>query len=187
MGHFVARLAEMTFLLTRTVLPPVGVPIGELTLVASAAGLRAILWDGDSESRVPLEYAEPADDAPVLNAAAAQLSEYFVGERQGFDLALDPDGTPFQVKCWLALADIEFGETSTYTQQAIAVGSPKAVRAVGAANGRNPLSIVLPCHRVVGADGSLTGFAGGLDAKRWLLDHEARVSGKETEPRLPFD
>lgn len=176
----------MSFLLTRTVTPPAEAPIGELTLVASAAGLRAILWPNERPGRVQLDFAEEAHDAPVLNAAAEQLGEYFAGERQIFDLPLDPDGTPFQVKCWLALADIEFGETATYSQQAEVVGSPRAVRAVGAANGRNPLSIVLPCHRVIGADGSLTGFAGGLDAKRWLLDHERNVSGKETEPTLPF-
>lgn len=172
----------MTYLLTRTL----DSPVGELTLAASAAGLRAVLWPIERHGRVDLGYTEPADDAPVLNAAADQIGEYFAGDRQRFDVPLDPSGTPFQVKVWHALAQIPFGQTATYTEQAHLVGSPKAVRAVGAANGRNPLSIILPCHRVVGADGSLTGFAGGLDAKRWLLDHERRVAGLDTEPTLPF-
>lgn len=161
-------------------------PVGALTLAASANGLRAVLWPQEREGRVDLGYTEPADDAPVLNDAAQQISEYFAGDRQAFDLPLDPVGTAFQVKAWWALADIPYGETTTYSRQAERIGSPKAIRAVGAANGRNPLSIILPCHRVVGADGSLTGFAGGLEWKRWLLDHERRIAGTETNPPLPF-
>lgn len=116
-----------------------------------------------------------ADPAQVLLAEAArQLDEYFAGTRHSFDLPLDPVGTEFQVSVWRSLADIGYGETSTYGEQAERLGRPTAVRAVGAANGRNPLSIVLPCHRVVGRDGRLTGFAGGLEAKAFLLEHEAR-------------
>ena len=102
----------------------------------------------------------------------SQLGEYFAGERTRFDLALAPAGTRFQRAVWAALRTIPYGETRTYTEQAVAVGRPSAVRAVGAANGRNPIAIVVPCHRVVGADGSLTGFGGGIDRKRWLLAHE---------------
>lgn len=161
-------------------------PVGELTLAASANGLRAVLWPQEREGRVDLGYTETADDAPVLNAAAEQITEYFAGDRMVFEIPLDPVGTAFQVKAWYALGEIRYGETATYSQQAERIGSPKAVRAVGAANGRNPLSIILPCHRVVGADGSLTGFAGGLEWKRWLLDHERRIAGTETDPTLPF-
>lgn len=110
----------------------------------------------------------------LLDETARQLDEYFAGSRFAFDLPLDPVGTEFQVSVWRSLADIGYGETSTYGEQAARIGRPTAVRAVGAANGRNPLSIVLPCHRVVGGDGRLTGFAGGLEAKKYLLEHEAR-------------
>jgi methylated-DNA-[protein]-cysteine S-methyltransferase len=147
-------------------------PVGELTLVASDAGLCAVLWPSD-EGRVSFDAELRADAShPVLMRAARQLGEYFAGTRQTFDLPLDLRGTEFQVSVWEALAEIDFGETSTYGAQAQAIGNPAAVRAVGAANGKNPVSIVLPCHRIVGKDGSLTGFAGGLDAKRYLLDHE---------------
>ena len=162
-------------------------PLGPLTIVASAKGLVAVLWPDDEPSRVRLERnddGEPVDtgaadaadsDAAdaVLSATASQLDEYFGGERQDFDLPLDLRGTEFQVTVWQSLADIAYGETATYSEQAATIGRPSAVRAVGGANGRNPVSIVLPCHRVVGASGKLTGFAGGLDAKRFLLDHEA--------------
>lgn len=145
-------------------------PVGALTLVASDSGLRAVLWPDDDR----LQFDDAADAAahPVLDAAELQLEEYFAGNRREFDVPLDLRGTEFQIAVWTALADIPFGSTSTYGQQAEAIGRPSAVRAVGAANGRNPVSIVLPCHRIVGKDGSLTGFAGGLDAKRFLLDHE---------------
>jgi methylated-DNA-[protein]-cysteine S-methyltransferase len=115
------------------------------------------------------------DDAhPTLAAAAQQLREYFSGQRQSFDLPLQPAwGTPFQHDVWQALQRIPFGRTSTYGDIARDIGNPKAVRAVGAAIGQNPLTIVVPCHRVVGANGSLTGFAGGLDRKQYLLSHEA--------------
>lgn len=112
----------------------------------------------------------------MLRRAAAQLGEYFSGRRRDFDLPLAPVGTPFQRSAWRALAGIPFGETRTYAQQAQTLGRPTATRAVGAANGRNPISIVVPCHRVVGRDGRLTGYAGGVETKAWLLAHEARVT-----------
>lgn len=149
-------------------------PVGPLTLVASETGLRAVLWPNDADGRV--RFGEEINDDPAhptLAAAAMQISEYFAGDRKDFDLPLDPQGTEFQVQVWHSLATIPYGETASYSEQAERIGRPKAVRAVGAANGKNPLSIVLPCHRVVGANGSLTGFAGGLDAKRFLLDHES--------------
>jgi methylated-DNA-[protein]-cysteine S-methyltransferase len=150
-------------------------PVGALRLVASPAGLCAVLWPTDNAAgappRVPLP---PLADAitPVLDETSRQLDEYFAGERHRFDLTLDLRGTPFQVEAWRALTTIPYGSTASYSDQARRLDRPKAVRAVGAANGRNPLSIVLPCHRVVGASGALTGFAGGLAAKRWLLNFE---------------
>ncbi len=153
-------------------------PVGRLTLIASEVGLRAVLWDGDAPARARLATSPREGDgaAPVLEEARRQLDDYFAGRRTSFDLPLDLQGTPFQQDAWRALAEIPFGETRTYAQQAGSLGRPNASRAVGAANGRNPLSIVLPCHRVVGSDGSLTGFAGGLETKRWLLEHERAVA-----------
>ncbi len=148
-------------------------PVGVLTLIASDAGLRAVLWPDERDGRVRLD--DPIDrQHPISDLAAIQLEEYFAGERRGFDVPLDLVGTEFQVTVWRSLAEIPYGETRTYAEHARRVGRPTATRAVGAANGRNPVSIILPCHRVVGADGSLTGFAGGVDTKRWLLDHERR-------------
>lgn len=136
-------------------------PVGHLTLVASRHGLRAITWEPAGVTRVPGD--------PVLLDAARQLDEYFGGHRMAFDLPLDLRGTPFQLRAWKALADIPYGTTVSYRHQASRLGIASAARAVGAANARNPLPIVLPCHRVVGANGSLTGYGGGLEAKRWLL------------------
>jgi methylated-DNA-[protein]-cysteine S-methyltransferase len=148
----------------------ISTPIGAMTLVGSEAGLRAILWKGEEAPR-----SVPADDGVAVMAdATAQMNAYFAGTLTRFDLALDLVGTEFQVQAWRALADIPFGTTVSYGEQARRLGRPNAFRAVGAANGRNPVPIVLPCHRVVGSDGSLTGFGGGLDTKRWLLDHEQR-------------
>lgn len=154
-------------------------PIGTLTLIASSRGLRAVLWQDDDPARAGLDEVPAAgtsDDLAsaqdVLDLAVAQLGEYFDGGRRSFDVPLDLVGTDFQVAAWRALTEIPYGETRTYAQQAEAIGRPTAVRAVGAANGRNPVSIVVPCHRVVGADGSMTGFAGGVDVKRRLLDLE---------------
>ena len=150
-------------------------PVGELTLVASDRGLRAIHWPPSSTRGSMADGANPGPDHPILRRTATQLDEYFAGRRQRFDIPLDLHGTPFQIAAWLALADIPFGETATYGQQAAAVGIPTAARAMGSANRVNPVCIVLPCHRVIGANGSLTGFAGGVARKQWLLDHEASV------------
>jgi len=157
-----------------TVLPS---PVGDLTIVATDQGVRAVLWPRDDDSRVALPETtpDPQRHHPVLAAAVAQLGEYFAGTRTTFDLPLDLRGTDFQLASWRALADIPFGATSTYGDVARGLGRPGAARAVGAATGRNPVSIVLPCHRVLGSDGSLTGFAGGLVTKRWLLRHEGAL------------
>ncbi|MBK7537137.1 MAG: methylated-DNA--[protein]-cysteine S-methyltransferase [Myxococcales bacterium] len=122
--------------------------------------------------------ADEANAETTLRAAAAQLTEYFAGERQRFELALAPTGTAFQLRVWQALRAIPFAATCSYGALATAIGNRNASRAVGAANGKNPISIIVPCHRVIGADGSLTGFGGGEPAKRWLLDHEARTVGQ---------
>lgn len=156
-------------------------PVGTLPLVASDAGLVAILWQEDAPDRVRLGATREQPDHPVLAKAIVQLAAYFAGERTPFDLPLDPRGTDFQRSVWSALLDIPFGETRSYADIARTIGRPSAVRAVGAANGRNPLSIIAPCHRVVGSNGALTGFAGGLEIKRWLLAHE---QGEGQEPRL---
>ena len=148
-------------------------PIGDLTLVASDRGLCAVDW-GSTRAKRPL-------DNPVLRAAATQLDEYFAGTRRAFDLPLDLRGTLFQNRTWSALAEIPYGTTVSYGEQARRLGVPRAARAVGAANGSNPLPIVLPCHRVIGADGALTGYGGGLDVKRWLLAHEAGAGGSRSE------
>jgi len=149
-------------------------PVGKLTLVASDEGLAAILWEHDRPGRVRLDIG--AEDAmhPVLAETGRQLDEYFGGRRKEFALPLDMSGTAFQRKVWNALLTIPFGETRSYKDVARQVGNPDAVRAVGAANGRNPVSIVTPCHRVVGSTGKLTGFAGGLDVKARLLELERR-------------
>ncbi len=143
-------------------------PIGTLGLVGSEAGLRQLRWSCDG--------LELDGECAVLDDAAAQLDAYFAGELLRFELPLDLVGTDFQRRCWLALATIPYGQTVSYGEQAPRLGlGPDAARAVGAANGRNPLPIVLPCHRVVGADGSLTGFGGGLELKRFLLEHEGAL------------
>lgn len=141
-------------------------PIGLLTLVASDTGLRKILWADQADDAGD---AEVDDGHPVLEATASQLTAYFAGERHTFDLPLDLIGTDFQKQAWLALADVPYGETTSYGEQAERIGRKGAFRAVGAANGKNPVPIVLPCHRIVGANGALTGFAGGLDIKQQLL------------------
>ncbi|WP_407310725.1 methylated-DNA--[protein]-cysteine S-methyltransferase [Pseudomonas sp. nanlin1] len=149
-------------------------PVGLLTLVSNDLGLQAILWETEHPNRVRLGELTPTLSHPVLDEAARQLEQYFAGQRQQFDLPLAFNGTEFQQKVWHALLTIPFGETRSYSQIAQQIGLPAAVRAVGAANGRNPLSIVAPCHRVIGASGALTGFAGGLTAKQVLLALEQR-------------
>lgn len=147
-------------------------PIGDITLIASETALVEVLLAG-TPSRVS---ATPRTN-PVLEQAERELSEYFRGERQEFTTPLAPEGTEFQVAAWTALSRIPYGETRSYAQQAALIGRPKAVRAIGAANGRNPLPLFLPCHRVIGANGSLTGYGGGLDKKEWLLAHEKGKPG----------
>lgn len=149
-------------------------PVGPLDLVASAAGLAAILWKDDDPARVPLAHVVESDEDPILLEAERQLREYFAGQRTEFSLPLDFAGTEFQRSVWQALLTIPYGETRTYAQIAQQIGRPAAVRAVGAANGRNPISIIAPCHRVIGSDGELHGFAGGLQTKAWLLEWEGR-------------
>jgi methylated-DNA-[protein]-cysteine S-methyltransferase len=144
-------------------------PVGKLKLVASDVGLAAILWENDNPRRVPLNIVAEDRDHPVLLETEQQLGEYFAGRRQKFCVPLDFAGTAFQNQVWQALLAIPFGETRTYGQIARQIGKPAAVRAVGAANGRNPISIIAPCHRVIGSTGKLTGFAGGLQVKAHLL------------------
>jgi methylated-DNA-[protein]-cysteine S-methyltransferase len=150
-------------------------PVGTLTLVGSNRGLAAVLWENDNPRRVRLNITGEDRHHPVLVEAERQLAEYFAGRRTTFSVKLDFAGTAFQNKVWRALLAIPFGETRSYGEIARQVGNPKAVRAVGAANGRNPISIIAPCHRVIGASGELTGFAGGLKAKAYLLDLERGV------------
>jgi methylated-DNA-[protein]-cysteine S-methyltransferase len=150
-------------------------PIGRLTIVASDHGLAAVLWENERAGRVPLAGSNEAPTHPVLAAAAQQLAEYFDCRRTTFELPLDVAGTGFQRDVWAALRTIPYGETRSYHDIATQIGRPKAVRAVGAANGRNPLSIVTPCHRVIGANGHLTGFAAGLDIKARLLAFEGAL------------
>jgi methylated-DNA-[protein]-cysteine S-methyltransferase len=149
-------------------------PVGTLTLVATDDGLAAILWENDRPGRVPLKIAAEEGGHPVLADTERQLAEYFAGQRTQFALPLDWSGTDFQRQVWKALLTIPFGETRSYAQIAAQIGRPGAARAVGAANGRNPVSIVAPCHRVVGTTGALTGFAGGLDVKARLLALESQ-------------
>jgi methylated-DNA-[protein]-cysteine S-methyltransferase len=151
-------------------------PIGRLTLVATDDGLGGILWENDRPGRVQLDIEAEDEGHPVLVETARQLEEYFAGRRQQFSVTLDLIGTAFQRKVWGALLTIPFGETRSYGQIAKQIGSPSAVRAVGAANGRNPVAIIAPCHRVIGSTGKLTGFAGGLDAKAHLLALEGATT-----------
>jgi len=177
-------------------------PVGVLTLISTESALVAVWWGEDdparggrslkragkeertgpeaARGRTPRAPAVTEGQAvPVLEAAETQLREYFAGVRKTFDLPLDMRGTDFQKRVWRELLHIPYGETSSYATIAERIGEPQACRAVGAANGRNPISIIVPCHRVIGADGSLTGFGGGLKAKAFLLEHEARIAGRK--------
>jgi methylated-DNA-[protein]-cysteine S-methyltransferase len=147
-------------------------PIGKLKLVASDNGLVGILWEKDRPGRVRLSDLTENPKHPLLVKTEEQLREYFQGKRKHFTVPLDMRGTPFQKQVWEALLAIPFGETRSYGQLAKQLGNPNATRAVGAANGRNPVAIIAPCHRVIGSSGKLTGFAGGLDAKAHLLNLE---------------
>ena len=150
-------------------------PVGTLKLVANDKALVAVLWENENPKRVRLAELIEQTHHPILLETQKQLSEYFAGKRQQFDLPLDFEGTEFQQKVWQALLTIPFGETRSYRDIAEQVGNVNAVRAVGAANGKNPISIIAPCHRVVGANGKLVGFAGGLDNKEILLKLEKIV------------
>ncbi len=147
-------------------------PVGELTLVASDTGVAAILWENDDPERVRLGAMVRDNDDAILVAAEQQLHAYFAGALTAFSVPLDFQGTDFQKSVWAALLTIPFGETRSYGEIARQIGRPTASRAVGAANGRNPISIIAPCHRVIGSNGALTGFAGGLAAKELLLGLE---------------
>lgn len=138
-------------------------PIGLLTIEETDGAITALRFGGETVSPPP---------TPLLQRAAQQLTEYFAARRRRFDLPLRPQGTAFQQAAWSALCDIPYGQTRTYAQQAAAIGNPKACRAVGMANHRNPLPLFIPCHRVIGAGGKLTGYAGGLAVKRFLLELE---------------
>lgn len=149
-------------------------PVGKLTLVASAGRLVAISWEDQPPKPAGIEELEPGSRDPVLVEAVRQLKEYFAGKRQHFDVPIPKTlpGTAFQNRVWRAMCAIPYGKTASYGQIARRIGSPSACRAVGAACGRNPLPIVIPCHRVIGQSGSLTGFGGGLARKHTLLDLE---------------
>jgi methylated-DNA-[protein]-cysteine S-methyltransferase len=151
-------------------------PVGKLLLIASTEALCALLWEKEEEEAQRRFPAAQQQETPLLHEARQQLEEYFAGSRQTFSLPLAPQGTPFQQKVWQALRAIPYGETRSYGQQAAMIGNPKASRAVGAANGKNPISIIVPCHRVIGTSGALTGFGGGLDIKAMLLAHEQRFA-----------
>lgn len=153
-------------------------PIGELTLTASDTALTAVYFPTSRHGPPPAErngWIEDDGTHPVLARARAQLEEYFAGSRTRFDLPLDAAGSVFERRVWDALLAIPFGSTTSYGELARRLGDPRATRAVGAANGKNPIPIIVPCHRVIGADGDLTGFGGGIERKRWLLAHEGAL------------
>ncbi|WP_105254537.1 methylated-DNA--[protein]-cysteine S-methyltransferase [Pseudoalteromonas sp. T1lg75] len=150
-------------------------PLGELVIQATDRGLCYVGFDLGRKA----EASAAASANAITSLAKTQLKEYFQGARQEFELPLDTQGTEFQRQIWQALGGIAYGKTGSYGDIARQVGNPKAVRAVGAANGRNPISIIMPCHRVIGANGTLTGYAGGLERKRWLLALEQAHCSKE--------
>jgi methylated-DNA-[protein]-cysteine S-methyltransferase len=162
----------MTTLATR-IIPS---PLGAIRIAVAGGEVTEVHLGADDEDELP---AQDAADRAVLDRAAAQLREYFAGTRRRFELPLARAGTPFQCGVWAKLDAIPFGARRSYGDLAKELGNPGASRAVGAANGKNPIAIIVPCHRVIGSDGSLTGYAGGEDRKRWLLDHEARVAGQQ--------
>lgn len=158
-------------------------PVGTLKLIASDRGLTAVLWENDPPKRVRLAESIPSAEHPVLQQSVQELSEYFAGTRSDFSIPLEPQGTEFQRKVWTALTEIPYGKTWSYGELAKRIGNAKASRAVGAANGKNPISIIVPCHRVIGTGGQLTGFAGGLPAKKFLLSLEvARPAHLKSAP-----
>jgi methylated-DNA-[protein]-cysteine S-methyltransferase len=154
-----------------TIWTTIASPVGDLQLTGDGCSLDSLHLSDTSRPPLALNGHQRDDDA--FTEARTQLAEYFDGERTTFDLSLTPTGTPFQLRVWKALRKIPYAATASYGEVAAAIGSPSASRAVGLANGRNPIAIVIPCHRVIGADGSLTGYGGGLDRKRRLLELEA--------------
>ena len=146
----------------------------ETAYIKTPLGIAAIVGDKDGVSVISVDdYGEVSTEIPIiLQEAVSQLQDYFEGKRTSFDFKLNPKGTEFQKKVWHSLVDIPFGKTRTYLEQSKILGDVKAIRAVASANGKNPLWIVVPCHRVIGSNGSLTGYAGGLWRKKWLLEHE---------------
>jgi len=148
-------------------------PVGTLHLAATDHALIALVWRRHSTPQIPFDAAIERPHHPILLETARQLGEYFAGHRRVFELPVEFRGTDFQKQAWAALLTIPYGETRSYSQMARHIGNPSAVRAVGAANGRNPISIIAPCHRVIGATGALIGFGGGIAAKAWLLGREA--------------
>ncbi|MBY6186470.1 methylated-DNA--[protein]-cysteine S-methyltransferase [Marinobacter hydrocarbonoclasticus] len=157
--------------MTQHYLSRMATPVGQLEIVADERAIIAVQFiDEDAPATAP--------ESPLTQEAKAQLEAYFCGQRQQFDLPLAPKGTPFRQAAWQALCAIPYGETRSYGEQAVVMGNPKAVRAVGAANGANPIAIVIPCHRVIGKNGTLTGYAGGLDRKAWLLALEQDALGR---------
>lgn len=160
-------------------------PLGDLLATADGSHITGLHFRGErhAPSLAPHWVLDPG--LPVLRAARVQLDEYFAGARRGFDLPLRPLGTPFQRRVWALLAEIPYGTTTTYGAMAVRLGTPGAARAVGAANGRNPLSIVVPCHRAIGAKGALTGYAGGLHRKAALLALEGAPPGAAAPPAAP--
>jgi methylated-DNA-[protein]-cysteine S-methyltransferase len=150
-------------------------PYGQMLLVANGEGLSGVYFDGQKyHPQVQIDWRRDAHHAP-LRQAKRELAEYFAGTRECFETALAPEGTPFQRSVWNAIATVGFGETITYSELAQRAGCPGSARAAGTATGRNPLTIIVPCHRIVGSSGSLTGYAGGLDRKRALLALESRI------------
>jgi len=155
-------------------------PVGPLTIVAAGGALAGLYMSEQRHLPAPETFGDPdaGQDAELFAEASRQLEQYFDGERTEFDLRLTLHGTAFQRRVWTALRGIPYGQTISYGQLADRLGQPSASRAVGLANGKNPISIIVPCHRVVGADGSLTGYGGGIERKHYLLAHEQRVSGQ---------
>ncbi len=151
-------------------------PIGILTLIASPKGLSCLLF---SQSPIPQSLREKSivdsQENQIITTSKTQLEEYFAGQRDTFTVPLDLVGTPFQVQVWKSLTKVKFGATRSYSEQASSIGRPTAVRAVGSANGKNPVAIILPCHRIIASDGSIGGFSGGIKNKMWLLKHEQRT------------
>ncbi|MBB2892943.1 methylated-DNA--[protein]-cysteine S-methyltransferase [Flexivirga oryzae] len=156
-------------------------PIGPLTLVADGEELVGVYMETHQHAPAANDFGERVDGDPVLSTVAQQLREYFAGEREEFDLPVRPAGTEFQQRVWRALREIPYGQTWSYGELAQHIGSPTASRAVGLANGRNPISIVIPCHRVIGANGSMTGYGGGIHRKQWLLAHEKAVEDPQQQ------